>query len=64
MRLLLPGFLRTKLSAKDLKHKVARHIRYSKNFLNLKKQVAKFRCTVYTKIRSKCLPLADGAGYK
>ena len=30
----------------------------------LKKQVAKFRETVYTKDRSKCLPLADGAGYK
>lgn len=35
-----------------------------KIFLNLKKQVAKFGETVYTKVRSKCLPLADGAGYK
>ena len=35
-----------------------------KNISKLKKQVAKFRETVYTKDRSKCLPLADGAGYK
>lgn len=35
-----------------------------KIFLNLKKQVDKFGETVYTKVRSKCLPLADGAGYK
>ena len=35
-----------------------------KNISKLKKQVAKFRDTVYTKDRSKCLPLADGAGYK
>ena len=32
--------------------------------LNLKKQVDYFKDTVYTKDRSKCLPLADGAGYK
>ena len=32
-----------------------------KNISKLKKQVAKFR---ETKDRSKCLPLADGAGYK
>ena len=35
-----------------------------KNISKLKKQVAKVRETVYTKDRSKCLPLADGAGYK
>ena len=35
-----------------------------KNISKLEKQVAKFRETVYTKDRSKCLPLADGAGYK
>lgn len=35
-----------------------------KIFLNLKKQVDYFKDTVYTKIRNKCLPLADGAGYK
>ena len=35
-----------------------------KNISKLKKQVAKFRETVYTNDRSKCLPLADGAGYK
>lgn len=35
-----------------------------KLFLNLKKQVDYFHTTVYTKARSKCLPLADGAGYK
>ena len=29
-----------------------------KNISKLKKQVAKFRETVYTKDRSKCLPLA------
>ena len=27
-------------------------------------QVDYFKDTVYTKNRSKCLPLADGAGYK
>lgn len=41
---------------------------YSKNILNfilnLKKQIDYFKDTVYTKGRSKCLPLADGAGYK
>lgn len=35
-----------------------------KNISNLKKQVDYFKDTVYTKDRSKCLPLADGAGYK
>ena len=35
-----------------------------KNQMNLKKQVDYFKETVYTKGRSKCLPLADGAGYK
>lgn len=35
-----------------------------KNQMNLKKQVDYFKDTVYTKDRSKCLPLADGAEYK
>ena len=35
-----------------------------KNISNLKKQVDYFKDTVYIKDRSKCLPLADGAGYK
>lgn len=36
----------------------------AKNIFNLKKQVDYFKDTVSTKVRSKCLPLADGAGYK
>jgi len=35
-----------------------------KNQMNLKKQVDYFKDTVYSKGRSKCMPLADGAGYK
>ena len=35
-----------------------------KNISKLEKQVDYFKDTVYTKVRSKCLPLADGAGYK
>ena len=35
-----------------------------KDTSNLKKQVDYSKDTVYTKVRSKCLPLADGAGYK
>ena len=35
-----------------------------KNISILKKQVDYFKDIVYTKVRSKCLPLADGAGYK
>ena len=35
-----------------------------KNISKLEKQVDYFKDTVYTKDRSKCLPLADGAGYK
>ena len=31
---------------------------------DFKKQVDYFKDTVSTKVRSKCLPLADGAGYK
>lgn len=36
----------------------------AKNIFNLKKQVDYFKDTVSTKVRSKCLPLVDGAGYK
>ena len=35
-----------------------------KDISNLKKQVDYSKDTVYSKVRSKCLPLADGAGYK
>lgn len=35
-----------------------------KKFSDFKKQVDYFKDTVSTKVRSKCLPLADGAGYK
>ncbi len=35
-----------------------------KNISKLEKQVDYFKDTVYTKYRSKCLPLTDGAGYK
>ena len=30
----------------------------------IEKQVDYFSQSVYTMVRSKCLPLADGAGYK
>ena len=35
-----------------------------KNISKLEKQVDYFKDTVSAKGRSKCLPLADGAGYK
>ena len=35
-----------------------------KKISDFKKQVDYFKDTVSTKVRSKCLSLADGAGYK
>ena len=35
-----------------------------KNISKCEKRIDYFNNTVYTRDRSKCLPLADGAGYK